>query len=129
MRFEFSLVSDLISRFSLLYLSFTWERKERARKKKKKKEKRTHTHAHTLHSFLLLLHWQTHTHTRSLSFPSLTLYVMKNRRAKLHKSKKFLSFTSVIISICLLLNRTNKNWRKCLYWIRYQMQVRFDIND
>jgi hypothetical protein len=48
---------------------------------------------------------------------------MKNRRVKLHKSKKLLSSINIIHSICFIFNRTNKKWRKCIYWIRYKMQV------
>ncbi len=121
------MVIDLIFHFRL-YLSLTWEEKERA---KRKKEKQTHAYTYTythiafIHSFLLL-HWQTHTHTLSPS-SSLTGYVMKNKRAKLHKSKKFLSLINMIHSICYLFIRTDKKRRKYLYWIRYQMQVSFYI--
>lgn len=104
------------------------EKKGQKERKKREANACTHTHIHIafIHFFSFT---DKHTHIFSLSFLPLTVHVMKNRRAKLHKSKKTLSHRNLIDSICCLLNRTNKNWRQCLYWIRYQMQVSFDMND
>lgn len=129
MRIEFSLVIDLISRFSLLYLSFVHlRRKRKGKKKEREANARTHIHIAFIH-FFFFTDKRTHTHTRSLSLFLLWHYTSwKIDEQNFIKVRKFLSFRNTIISICLLLNRTNENWRKCLYWIRYQMQVSFNIN-